>query len=580
MLGVMRSRPTVRVRISPSVLEPGQPFVAAVELDFKSETPVDFVRIAFAYWETSFQSWRGPLHDREHVWKPGKLTAGKHVREVRFEVPPVGAPSFRGSATSASYLVSVHVDIPWWVNREATFAIPVVVAPETPPDMPQPLVATSDGPRANDVYMELSADRDHIAPGETLSGSVSLANVSTKRLHGVEAGFVRRERELSRGLHVDTRWTAPIHRGVAPEQESIPFRISLPADAVASFRTPTFAVEWRFEVRGLVTYGEDVVLGFPIKVLRRRPHEPLAARKPYLVGRDRWSAVWEAIAQRTGMIFSKDAQSLTASAGSAVSLELRREVAGAHVAVIGRIRYPHLGLGLNLHERSLSDLLASRKVALTNPLVESRFVATAREPAQAERVLDDALLQSLLLFTDVRMNDDELVFAVARAATTAQSLTPVVGAAQRTLDWVAKAVDRVPPPSSMAASASAWEAFARSVGGRLEYGRMWIHDGEIGGERFAFGCVWHDSSLDTSVTVHAAPPFEYEFAAEDPSLSPATRECLRTLAKLPGFVGAKDGVSWVLPGGVPDPETLREHLEIAAKLIRGRRGLTAAGPFR
>ena len=576
----MRSRPTVRVRITPSVLEPGATFVAAVELDFKSETPVEHVRISFGYWETSFQSWRGPLQEREHVWKPGKLATGKHVREVRFQVPLMGAPSFRGSGTSVSYLVSVHVDIPWWVNRDATFSIPVVVAPETPPDAPQPLVATSDGPRANELYVELSADRDHIAPGETLSGSVSLANVASRRVRGVEAGFIRRERDLSRGFHVDTRWTAPIHRGEAPEQESIPFRISLPADAVPSFRTPTFAVEWRFEVRALVSYGEDVVLGFPIKVLRRRPDEPLQSRKPYLVGRDRWTAVWEAIAQRTGMIFSKETQSLTAAAGSAVSLELRREVAGAHVAVIGRIRYPHLGLGLNLHERSLSDLLASRKVPLRNPVVETRFVATAREPAQAERVLDDNLLQSLLPFSDVRMNDDELVFAVARAATTAQSLTPVVGAAQRTLEWIAKAVARVPPPSAMAASAPAWEAFARSVGGRLEYGRMWIHDGEIGGERFAVGCVWHDSSLDTSVTVHAAPPFEDGFVVDDPSLSPATRECLKTLAKLPGFVGARDGVSWVLPGGIPDPETLREHLEIAAKLIRGRRGLTAAGPFR
>lgn len=571
----------MRVRIIPAVIEPGGTFVAAVELDFKTDTPVDSVRISFAHWETSFQVPRGPLHEQEHVWKPGKLTKGKHVREVRFQVPVGSAPSFRGMATSSSYLLGVHVDIPWWVDREVHFAIPVTTEPTSIAEGPQPLVATSDGPRANELYIELSADRDHVAPGETLSGSVSLANVATKNLQGVEAGFVRRERDRARGFDNVQRWAAPIHRGSSPpEQESIPFRISIPSDATPSFKAASFDVEWRFEVRAITTYGADVVLGFPLRVVRRRPDEPLRARKPYLVGRDRWTAVWEAVAQRTRTTFSAEKQALEAASGKA-TLELRREVAGANVAIVGRITYPHLGLALNLHEKSLTDLLASRKIALPSGPAAERFVATAREPAQAEKLLVEGLLESLLLFNDVRMSDDELAFSIGRrAGTTAQALTPVVGAAQRTLDWVAKAIERVPPPSAMAAAAPAWEAFARSTGARLEKGRMWIHDGEIGGERFEIGCVWSASELETLVKVHAAPPFDGDFVVDDPSLSPATRECLKTLLGQPGFVGARDAVRWVLPGGVNDPETLRDGLETAAKLIRGRRGLLAAGPFR
>ncbi len=562
-------------------MEPGKPFVASVELESKTETPIDSVRISFGYWEAAFLYRAGPLHEQELVWRPGKLAPGKHVKDVRFQIPLVGAPTFRGAVTSSAYYVSVDVDIPWWPDRHATFDIPVVRPPIVEHGRPPPLVATSDGPRRGELYVELSADRDVIAPGETLTGTVSFANVSTRNVRSVEAGFVRRESVPNQGRWQETNWIAQLLRGAPPEQESIPFRISIPKDAVPSFAAQSFAVEWRFEVRARVLFGVDVVLGFPITVGRRADGASVPARKPYLVGRDRWTAVWDAVAQRAGMTFSPETQSLTTTRGP-ITLELRREVAGTHVGVVGEIRYPHLGLGLSLHERSLSDLLSARKVPLKNPLADGRLVATAREPAQAAAFLTPDLLQALLSFEGVRMDDDRLAFGVGRAATTTQTLGPVVASALALLGSVEEAVTNVPPPAAMAKAEPAWAAFAASVEGRLERGRMWIHAASLSGERFEVGCVWAEngSSLDTMVRFRIELAFETPFSVDDPGLTPATREHLKALLKLPQLVAVETELAWTLPGGVPDPEELRPHLEHAVALMRGRRGLLAAGPFR
>jgi hypothetical protein len=576
----MRSRPTVRLRITPSAVEPGGTFVASVELDSKTETPVDAVRISFGYYESAFLIRTGAMHEQELVWKPGKLGVGKHVKDVRFQVPDVGAPTFRGAATFSAYIATVDVDIPWWPDRQASFDIPVVARSVTARDQP-PLVATSDGPRAGQLYVELSADRSVIAPGETLVGTVSFANVSTTSIRAVEAGFIRRETAPAQGRWHESNWIAQLLRGAPPEQESIPFRISIPSDAVPSFQAKTFAVDWRFEVRAKTTWGSDVVLGFPIVVGRRARGSVVGSQKPALVGRDRWAAVWEAIAERYGLSFSRETQSLATRRGT-FALELRREVAGTHVGVVGELRHPNLGLGLSLHERSLSDLLAARKVPLRNPLVESRFVATAREPAQASAFLTPELLQCLLAFDAAQMDDDRTTFRVARAATTTQSLTPVVAVALQMLARFEDAVAKLPPPAAMAKSVPAWAAFAKSVNGRLELGRVWIHDAELGGERFEVGCLWgaNGSSIETLVRLRIEPPFDTEFSVDDPGLSPVTREQLKVLVKSPGIVLSKSAISWVLPGAVPDPESLRPDLERAATIVRGRRGLLAAGPFR
>ncbi|CAN5277698.1 hypothetical protein BH09MYX1_BH09MYX1_02840 [soil metagenome] len=572
----------MRVRISPASVEPGGTFVASVELESKSETPVDEVRISFSYYELSYGAAIGPSYTQEALWKPGTLAIGKLAKEVRFQTPTVGSPTYRGPNASVSYLVTVHVAIPWWRDREASFSIPVVTAPIVPPDRPSPLHATSDGPRAGELYIELSADRDHIAPGETLVGTVSFANVSTRRVRGVEAAFVKTESTRVPSSYPELRWAAQIHRGAPPEQTSIPFRISIPADASPSFRAQTFSVDWRFEIRAQTAMGADVVLGFPLRVIRRPPDASApVSRRPLLVGRDRWGAVWASLAQRFAMTFDPEQQSLTAARGP-VSLDLRREVAGTHVAVVARIRYARLGIGIQLRERTFTDFLGpSGKVHLPNALADKRFFANAREPRQAAPLLTEDLLESLLVFTEVRMDDYELQFSVARAATTTQSLTPVIAAAVKTLESMSSAIELIPPPLSMTSSLPAWHAFAESVGGRLERGRMWIHDGELGGERFEIGTMWDgSSSIDTLVRVHAAPPFDTDFSVDDPALSAKVRDDLRHLMKLPAFSGLRDAVSFVLPGGVNDPETLRTDLERAAALVHGRRGLRASGPFR
>ena len=86
---------------------------------------------------------------------------GEHRYRYTFEVPRDAAPSYTGQRASVTYLMSVHVSVPWWPDRHAHFTLPV-----TMPSSPAPLggeariVASADGPQPKEVYAEVSIDRD------------------------------------------------------------------------------------------------------------------------------------------------------------------------------------------------------------------------------------------------------------------------------------------------------------------------------------------------------------------------------------------------------------------------------------
>lgn len=262
------------------------------------------------------------------------------------------------------------------------------------------------------------------------------------------------------------------------------------------------------------------------------------------------------------------------------TLELHRElVAGQHLAR-GWVRTPHLGLGLTLYSQQFARLLPERNVWLPAAF-EHAFVSRAREPAQAEVLLSVELLQSLVACSEVRMNDDGVAFAIS-VDSHVEGIAPALAAARRLLDSIADAITRIPPPAAMRAAAKSWEAFVQSVGGRLERGRMWIHDGSIEGERFELGCLWSKDNAVTGtfVRVHATPPFAADFALEEHTLSPGARDALAVLRSLPGFLARADGLSFTLPDVVANPQTLNDKLELAAKVIGARRAIGARGPFR
>ena len=103
-----------------------------------------------------------------------------------------------------------------------------------------------------------------------------------------------------------------------------------------------------------------------------------------------------------------------------------------------------------------------------------------------------------------------------------------------------------------------------------------------GGERFELGSTWEPSGEfhGTLVRFPIEPPLEDDLRVDDPALSPLARELLRGLVGLPGFHATTKEIGLLLPDLAVDPATLHPQVESIAKLLRSKRGLLVAGPFR
>ena len=146
------------------------------------------------------------------------------------------------------------------------------------------------------------------------------------------------------------------------------------------------------------------------------------------------------------------------------------------------------------------------------------------------------------------------------------------------------AIARVPAPAMFAADVAAWEALAARLRGRLELGRMWIHDAQVGTSAVDIGSVWSRSGLHLGSTVVVAidPPLgDTPDGIEDPSLSPAAREAWRELgARAKSVQLAADAITIELAGKLSDPQLAMPIVDLAVSLRRALGGPLAAGPFR
>ena len=589
----MRSRPLVKVRTSAQVLEPGKPFEVEVELVSRSETPTDSVVVRFDASELAvYGAGKGArVHSRiwesqAATWTPGKLGVGSVKQRFSFHVPEGAPPTYSGTRCSTEYRLHVTVDIPWWANREASFVLPVAAAPSPLRPTAPLLVATStEGPRPGKLYIEASIDATELAPGDVLTGVVSFANVNAKRIRAIRIGFVSSEHVKVPAPQVEDAmiYGTTLLSGAPPDEAPVPFRIVLPPGVTPSFSSRPFSFRWRFEIRADVALGTDEVLSVPLEVRRPPPNVPRPPRpgRTWSVGRDRLRAVWQQVAARVAMELDPTGASLRASRGP-VTLIMHREALEGRLGVVARFAWPHLGLDLRLVERSWTHAFASGSVRLSNPAADPRFAAFGREAAQCAPFLDPEMLQLMLTAGSVKLDDDGAAFGVPAGATTAPALERVAGTCLRLLELFAAASERVPPPAAMAAHVDAWRAYAASVGGRLELGRMWIHDASLEGERFELGSTWEPSGEfhGTLVRFPINPPLEEELRIEDPALSPLARELLRGLVGLPGFHATTQELGLLLPDPVADPASLHPHVESIAKLLRSKRGLLVAGPFR
>lgn len=594
----MRSRPLVRVLYDRALIEPGSSFDVDVILTSRSETPTDYVEVTLTAdvavsipQGKTYATRAAPLAVPQSMrWTPGTLAPGEYRQRVRFAIAPNMPPSYRAGPgwCRVTYVIGVHVAIPLWVDRYASFALPIA----TPARMPvqtgtAAIVATHPrGPTAGQVYIEASLDATQLRPGDELRGDVSIANVAAKRIRRVTIAFVVYEatRAPMVTAHVVARWAATLVSGPPPEGETFPFRFTIPTQLWPSFDAHLFSLQWQFEVCVDVVLGSDVVLTIPLDVLRLPPGvEMPQSRRALPVGRERLGRLWAMVAQRIGVSYDDSEAAMIATQG-AVTMKLVREAYQGTLGIVAHYRYPHLGMDVHLGPRGLLGTMFTRGSFETKSRAASdRFTIAGREPAQLAAFFDATLATHLASATSAEMDDDLAHVRVAGAASSANTLETVARGALGLLALFNAAIARIPPPAAMSAHEHAWRDFAATYGGRYEPGRVWIHDATLHGFRFDIGTAWepHDTKpLFTVVHVPIEPPLERAPTVEDASLSAGAREALRGLVALEGFHAEATEMGFAVARITPDPATLMPQVEAIITVLRALRGAVAAGPFR
>ena len=582
-------------------VEPGSSLGVEIVLESEDETPVDFIDFTLRGTQrTVLGAGRGQqvrdlivlsLARRE---TPRVLPRGEKSFRVRFDIPERVPPAYRGFSATVLYELGVHVSIPWWPDRRSSFDIRVAALPAPPRPVPPVLTFGSSvkGAAAEGVYIETSLDRVELTPGGVLQGAASFSNVATSRVRSIEVAFILTE-------HIVAPWVSSLQakkysltlvKGAPAEGQPIPFKIRLPPDAPPGFTAALFRLGWHLEIRAVVLFGDDIVVRIPIEVVPATIGEPAARTRVAPVGRERRAIVWAGVAERLGLENDPEHETMRTTLGAS-SLVVSLLQSGDATSTVARFSWPSLGLDLRVSERAWSDVLG-HTVDLGDPLAIERLVARGREDAQVKSWLAPELEAALVAFEDVRVDDDGATVTSRGAAHSLEELLGFVTKAMSLLRLFDAAAARIAPPSAMAAHLAAWQTFAARTQGRLEPGRMWIHDATVGVDRFEVQTLWRANGVyeGTVLRLVVDPPLERELVAADPSLSPEARALLVELAAKgtrphdePALRVHRDAFEWHRAadvGVLEDPGTLETTVESLARLARAARGMVGAGPFR
>ncbi len=589
----MRRRPDVKVYLTPGAVLPGQALVVEAVLASKSETPIDFVEMrlrgmlrsavgagnARAYHEA-------PIYDR--VWRsPGQtLGEGEHRFRVEYKFDASVPPSYSGADASIGYELLVHVSIPWWPDRRSSFVVPVGMPPIMPGHDPRGVITSSslEGPKRGEPFMEVALDATDLALGEVLTGSVSMQNLSGKSVRGIDLAFVEVESVTlpSAAVREKDRFGLRIFDGAPPEGQAIPFRVRVPERATASFVAGPIRLATHVELRADVAWGSDVVVRVPVTMSPVQRPEGRAMGRVAPVGRERILLAWQRIARSIDFVADPDGEGIDGMRGG-VRVHVTNEQRGGDFWFVAELTMPSLGLDLDVGERRWSDALAVDVVATGLGPVDQKLAVHAREHAQAKAFVD-AWVPSLVPFEEVKGTDARVVLASRGSVHATSQIGGFVRHVLRAADALEAARALVGPPALLAPHVAAWRGLAEALHGRLELGRMWIHDGRAGTDAVELGCTWERRGLLLGTTVRVAidPPLgAVPPSPDDPSVSPAARDAWRALAARARAVHVRaEGIVVELEARPAEPESAMPVVDLAVSLRRALAGAVAAGPFR
>jgi hypothetical protein len=595
----MRSRPDLKLYLTPGIVEPGGRLRAEAELSSRSTTPIDGVEFHLVGTERRYTgtSMSGnvptPVYrEIKHVDLIGrtpatKLEKGPHRVAIDFDLPATCPPSYKSAISDIRYDLAVRVAIPWWPDRSERYVVNVSAPPSRAVGEPGSFCNNDAGPQGKALYLEASLDSAVIDHAGGVRGAVSVANVSHHRIRRIDVALVVDDemRDDPRNKTEAVRYVVTLREGPPGEGEALPFHLKIPEKSSPSFVGSVVEVTWLLEIRAVIALGSDVTLRIPIKVVRRSPDAPVDSarlRRVPPIGRERRALVWAEGARRGGLVNDVNEERMTLDLGGgaalAITLEQRKEGGLFYTAAV---TWPRLGLDLGVTERRWLDGWSRGGIILGTPGFHERFTVRGREPAQVRAFLDEASASSLVFFDEAAVGDEGATLVEAGTAQSIDDLDAFVQRAIVTARTLAHGADRIPPPASMAAFAPAWRAFAGALGGRLAVGDMAIHDAAFDQAPLRITTSWTDKGEPSATELRLPITPRDDVTAIEANLDPASRALLHSLEKqTTALVISRDVIVAKVPAPLEDPASIEPILIGLSRLARLLSGGATRGPYR
>ncbi|WP_394832957.1 hypothetical protein LVJ94_41295 [Pendulispora rubella] len=569
----MRRRPLVDVRFRTPYALPGALFEVEAVVVSSADTPVDAISLTLVGHEFASIDHNREYHELLRLTErhePRVLTAGTHGFRSTFDVPQDAPASFIGATSEVLYWLELHISIPWWPDLRKQYAVPMGWGPTIPtPRTPETFFTNPNYPRPR-PHLEVALESTSIEYRGTLRGAVSVTNGSNVQAIALQIASCETIPDIP--VKVETaRLEFAIARGRQAEGARIPFEAALPEHITPTYAGKTFGMYWWLHVVARVSTGTGVGLRIPIVVTPPSGRPALAPGPVAPVGKERRAEVWSAVAQEHALVCDAENERMTGSF-EAASLEIaleQRTAGGLHA--VARVSWASLGLDLHIDPRRWSDILRPNTVEFETADFDEDYVTTARNSEQLRSWLSPEMVESIGHFDEVNVDDRGavLVKRMLVISTAPAALSLFVARAVHVARRFGTAHAHVPPAPEMAAHAPAWRAFAERFGGRLECGRMWIHEATLGMERFSIGTDWTGQPPSTLVRLAIDPPLTRPYQGDLSQLRAQVQHI---------HVGL-DAVEARLPAPLADPAAVEPILLEMVRLSRGARGLLD-NPFR
>jgi Arrestin (or S-antigen), N-terminal domain len=568
----MRSRPTLTLA-RPHVIVPGKSFEVELQIDSRTETPLDALTLTLTGAEIRAAGKSYLKFDLVHQEAAlGKVLLGAGMKKTfraHFHIPAGAPPSHSGPSGRIEYSVTAHLDIPWWPDRLSTFVLPVHQAPSEPRRRPGLFSTAPQGPLGTELVLEVSLEDTEVVPGDVLRGVVAVNNAAHHKVIRLIGVLVADELNPQGGYGYRSRaYTGEkvlIHNGRPRDGTSYPFRLAVPRDARPSFKSHFFQLEWRVQVRALISFGSDVLAGPPITIHPRssaaKPRAKAGKRKSPALGSERRSLIWGEVADRCGLNADAEHERMANAFGS-VLLTITVELREGALWSVAKLEWPDAGLDFTLVERRWAHAFKAL-VETGDDAFDRRFALRARDATQTLAALSRQLRTALLTFAEVSLDDEGGELASEGNGYDLDELHAFVSRAVAAAKAADVALQRIPAPAALAEHRAAWEAQARAWSGTF-------HPGDFSIRKARYRDL--DVELVTRFDEQTPRATAARILIPAAPVAPYPAEVERVLASIrtevPSVRLAHDAVELELPCPLPNPERAELSFRTLQRLTR------------